>query len=130
MGGSQSSEDSSSSSREESPQASAQSSSSPSEREPLDFDKALNAVAAQVYDNVHTQLEDLQKEKLAKTQAMAKDIKSKLEPAVHNSGGKPVCEAEVKAVVDCLKGKGGTSLLKCDSVIESLKRCSAAAATA
>lgn len=94
----------------------------------VDFDKALNAVAAQVYDNVHTQLEDLQTEKLKKTASMAADIKSKLQPAAQSSGGKAVCEAEVGAVVACLEG--GNSLLKCDAVIENLKRCSAAAATA
>jgi len=126
MGGSQSTEESSSSSSAEAvPQVIG---SPTAEREPVDFDKALNAVAAQVYDNVHTQLEDMQKEKLSKTSAMAKEIRSKLEPAAQSSGGQAVCEAEVKAVVDCLKGSN--SLLKCDSVIENLKRCSAAAATA
>ena len=94
---------------------------------PGDINKVLNAVAAQVYDNVHEQLGELQKNQVDKTTKMAKEIKERLEPVAAYSGGKAVCDGEIKSVIECLQGKN--ALLACDAQIDKLKRCASTAAT-
>ena len=97
-------------------------------QEVIDINKALNAVAAQVYDNVHEQLASIQKEQLDRSAVMAKEIKARMEPVVLVKGG-VACEAETKNVTECLRANKGAPL-KCDAFVEALARCASAAARA
>ena len=99
-----------------------------SDEKAMDINQALNAVAAQVYDNVHEQLENIQQEQLKRSMAMAVDIRKKMEP-VGLINGQVVCDAQSKSVVECLRSNK-TEPLKCEAFVEALSRCSAAAADA
>ena len=106
--------------------ASVNSGKSNEEARSLDMDKALNAVAAQVYDNVHMQLGEMQIAQLEKTNSMANEVKQRMEPVIAANGSSSVCHSESSAVVACLKAKG-TSTAQCADLIELFSRCSNAA---
>lgn len=97
---------------------------SPEAREEIaaDMSKTLNAVAAQVYDNVHSQLGDLQTAQLDKTLKMAGEIKQRLAPAANFAGQSDICKAENLKLVECLKANKD-SPLNCDAIVDSLTRC-------
>jgi hypothetical protein len=94
----------------------------------MDMNKALNAVAAQVYDNVHAQLGELQVAQLEKTAELAKDVRRRMEPVIAASGSSPsICQSESSAVIACLKNAVQT--VQCTEAIDNFSRCSSAAAT-
>ena len=88
-----------------------------------DLAQALNSVAAEVYDNVHMQLGDIQNLQLEKTANMAKEIKERIAPIAATSGSTTICQEESAAVVACLKAENATTAL-CADIIDKLARCS------
>ena len=101
------------------------------QQQAVDMDKALNSVAAQVYDNVHQQVGAMQQEQLASSVALAKEIHARMQPAVAATGdssANPLCRAEADAVIACLNANKKTPLL-CASLVDSMAVCAAAAAS-
>jgi hypothetical protein len=86
-----------------------------------DMDKALNAVAAQAYDNIHSQLTHLQNSQLEKSAEVASSIQKRMQSASHATG-KVICKKEGDDLIQCLHNN--KSLLACEKVIDDLAKCS------
>jgi len=96
----------------------------------VDMDKAINSVAAQVYDNVHQQIGDMQQDQLSKAAVLTKAIRERMEPAVAATGdsaANPLCKAQTDAVVACLTANKKKPLL-CAALVDSMAACASATA--
>jgi hypothetical protein len=94
----------------------------PSNQNPA-LDATINAVAAQVFDNVHSQLGDLEKAQLSQTEAMASTLKSKLDSHSSEVIDTSICKAQTDALVACLE-KNQKSPLECGKLVEAFSNCS------
>ena len=81
--------------------------------------RALDQVAAQVYDNIHEQLMDQQRESLAKTEAMVTSIKAKL---VAPAPATKSCGTEESVLITCLQSNA-TSPLACTDLVQAYHKC-------
>lgn len=79
---------------------------------------SLEQVAAQVYDNVHTQLEAIQNVQLKQAQNFANNIEKKLSNVIITSEHK--CQIEEKSLITCLQNG---DILKCTELIDNLSKC-------
>jgi predicted ATP-binding protein involved in virulence len=87
------------------------------------LDATINAVAAQVFDNVHGQLGEMQKEQVKTTEEMAAKLKSSLDVHASEVIDSSICRTEMDSLVACLK-KNQQNPLACQSLVESFSSCS------
>mmetsp|Transcript_30390 Transcript_30390/g.43541 ORF Transcript_30390/g.43541 Transcript_30390/m.43541 type:complete len:153 (+) Transcript_30390:11-469(+) len=90
------------------------------EESKAEVQKALDLVAAQVYDNMRSQLAEIQNESIEKSQKMAIDLKNKLKVPCSS---KPSCQEEEKALLACLKNNKDKSILACEKYTNSYSLC-------
>lgn len=84
---------------------------------------AFSAVAAQVYDGVHSHLEQLQTEQLEKSKLLASDLKVKLAPYTQVLfSDKTLCSTESEAVLQCLKDNAKDPLA-CSALVQAYSAC-------
>mmetsp|Transcript_8935 Transcript_8935/g.8827 ORF Transcript_8935/g.8827 Transcript_8935/m.8827 type:complete len:160 (+) Transcript_8935:3-482(+) len=83
------------------------------------INRSFDAVAAEVYENIHTQLLGIQKDNLVKSQEMVSAIKTQLV-----SPAQPVntCTTEETLLIACLKENDKRSAT-CNKVVESYNQC-------
>ena len=87
------------------------------------LEATVNAVAAQVFDNVHSQLNELQKEQMEKTDALAGQVKEKLDSHASVVVDSSICATQMDVLVECLK-KNKDSPLNCSNQVEEYTACS------
>ena len=87
------------------------------------LDATVNAVAAQVFDNVHSQLNELQKEQVKKTDILAGQVKEKLDSHASVIVDSSICAAQMDGLVECLK-ENKDDPLKCSTQVEAYTACS------
>ena len=87
------------------------------------LDATMNAVAAQVYENVHSQLNELQKEQVKKTDILAEQVKEKLDSHASVVVDSSICAAQMDGLVECLKNNKDDPL-KCSAQVEAYTACS------
>ena len=81
--------------------------------------RALDQVAAQVYDNIHEQLMDQQRNSLAKTETMVASIKDKLVAPAPTTKS---CGSEESVLVACLQSNAKTPLA-CGELVRAYQQC-------
>lgn len=87
------------------------------------LDATINAVAAQVFDNVHGQLNEMQKEQVKSTEEMATKLKSDLDAHASEVIDSSICKTQMDDLVACLK-KNQQNPLACQSLVEAFSSCS------
>ncbi len=87
------------------------------------LEATVNAVAAQVFDNVHSQLNELQKEQMRKTDVLAGQVKEKLDSHASVVVDSSICAAQMDGLVECLK-KNKDAPLNCSAQVEAYTACS------
>ncbi|RYG66052.1 hypothetical protein EON64_10620 [archaeon] len=79
----------------------------------------LEHVAAEVYDNVHSQLSDIQRKQLQEAQARAEQLKGQLNTVQIKVN--EVCTEPRSVLLRCMKEKG--SLLECEGFVNAYVEC-------
>jgi hypothetical protein len=86
-------------------------------RDKAEIQSTLEQVAAQVYDNVHSQLESIQTAQLQQAQQFANNIENKLSNSITTE---KKCQTEEKSLINCLQNG---DILKCTELIDNLSKC-------
>ena len=93
------------------------------------LDVTINAVAAQVFDNVHVQLGEMQKEQVKTTEEMAARLKGNLDTHASEVIDSSICKSQTDDLVACLK-KNQQNPLACSALVEAFSTCSLSQPTA
>ena len=87
------------------------------------LDATINAVAAQVFDNVHGQLGEIQKEQVKTTEEIATRLQGSLNTHATEVIDSSICKSQMEDLLDCLR-KNQENPLACSTSVESFTACS------
>lgn len=93
------------------------------DEEKAKLETALNALAAQVYDNVHEQLQDVQKRQLEESVRLTDELKLKLRQPV---ALQTLCDNERASVISCIKANKNATLA-CADILDNYNTCASMA---
>jgi hypothetical protein len=86
---------------------------------------ALDSLAAEVYSNVHERLLSIQQQQLNEANAVASEVRRKLDPLSFKV--ESACAVEEKELLSCLQNNKSNPLA-CSTIVAAFEKCSKTAA--